>query len=104
MTTRSKSGSGAGVDFQIEGKAATRAVVLHVTGEDGFDGALARRERLAPDVRPRYRPYPFLRDEMYDAYAAADLVVGRAGSSTIAETTGTPAARQASVERAMASA
>jgi UDP-N-acetylglucosamine--N-acetylmuramyl-(pentapeptide) pyrophosphoryl-undecaprenol N-acetylglucosamine transferase len=64
-----------------------RAVVLHVTGEEGFDAALARRERLAADIRPRYRPYPFLRDEMYDAYAAADLVVGRAGSSTIAETT-----------------
>jgi UDP-N-acetylglucosamine--N-acetylmuramyl-(pentapeptide) pyrophosphoryl-undecaprenol N-acetylglucosamine transferase len=64
-----------------------RAVVLHVTGEEGFDAALARRERLAPEVRPRYRPYPFLRDEMYDAYAAADLVVGRAGSSTIAEAT-----------------
>ncbi len=26
-----------------------------------------------PTSRPRYRPYPFLRDEMYDAYAAADL-------------------------------
>ncbi len=38
-------------------------------------------------MRRRYRPYPFLRDEMLAALAAADLVVGRAGSSTLAEVT-----------------
>jgi GTP-binding protein HflX len=43
LTTRSKSGSGAGVDFQIEGKAATRAVVLHVD----------RRDRGAPPTSDR---------------------------------------------------
>ena len=43
MTTRSKSGSGAGVDFQIEGKAATRAIVLHVD----------RRDRGAPPTSDR---------------------------------------------------
>jgi UDP-N-acetylglucosamine--N-acetylmuramyl-(pentapeptide) pyrophosphoryl-undecaprenol N-acetylglucosamine transferase len=64
-----------------------RAVVLHVTGDAAFGAALARRERLPADLRPRYRPYPALRDEMLEAYAAADLVVGRAGSSTIAEST-----------------
>ena len=37
--------------------------------------------------RPRYRPYPFLRDDMLAALVAADLVVGRAGSSTLAEVT-----------------
>src|SRR5204863_2181675 len=34
-----------------------------------------------------YRPYPFLRDEMLTALAASDLVVGRAGASTLAEAT-----------------
>ena len=62
-----------------------RAWVLHVTGEDGYAAALAGRERLPEEVRGRYRPHPFLRDEMLDALAAADLVVGRAGSSTLAE-------------------
>ena len=38
-------------------------------------------------MRARYRPYPFLRDDMLAALAAADLVVGRAGSSTLAEVT-----------------
>jgi len=47
---------------------------------------------IVAGLRERYRPYPFLREEMADALCAADLVVGRAGSSTIAEATalGTP--------------
>jgi UDP-N-acetylglucosamine--N-acetylmuramyl-(pentapeptide) pyrophosphoryl-undecaprenol N-acetylglucosamine transferase len=62
-----------------------RAFVLHVTGDAGYAEALSGREALPADVRDRYRPYPFLRDEMLPALAAADLVVGRAGSSTLAE-------------------
>jgi UDP-N-acetylglucosamine--N-acetylmuramyl-(pentapeptide) pyrophosphoryl-undecaprenol N-acetylglucosamine transferase len=64
-----------------------RVVVLHVTGDEGYASALAGREALPPDLRERYRPHPFLREEMLDALAAADLVVGRAGSSTLAEVT-----------------
>jgi len=64
-----------------------RVHVVHVTGDGGYAAALADRESLPPDVRDRYRPYPFLRDEMLSALAAADLVVGRAGSSTLAEVT-----------------
>jgi UDP-N-acetylglucosamine--N-acetylmuramyl-(pentapeptide) pyrophosphoryl-undecaprenol N-acetylglucosamine transferase len=64
-----------------------RAVVIHVTGDDGYAGALARREALPAEVRGHYRPHPFLRDDMLTALAAADLVVGRAGSSTLAEVT-----------------
>src|SRR5437764_7053531 len=64
-----------------------RVHVVQVTGDAGYPGALADRERLPSDVRGRYRPYPFLREEMAAALAAADLVVGRAGSSTLAEVT-----------------
>ncbi|HET7677492.1 MAG TPA: UDP-N-acetylglucosamine--N-acetylmuramyl-(pentapeptide) pyrophosphoryl-undecaprenol N-acetylglucosamine transferase [Candidatus Limnocylindrales bacterium] len=64
-----------------------RCIVLHVTGEPAYAEALRRRERLPQERRARYRPYPFLRDEMADALGAADLVVGRAGSSTLAEVT-----------------
>jgi UDP-N-acetylglucosamine--N-acetylmuramyl-(pentapeptide) pyrophosphoryl-undecaprenol N-acetylglucosamine transferase len=64
-----------------------RVTVIHVAGEDGYAAALAEREALPEAVRGRYRPYPFLRDEMLSALAAADLVVGRAGSSTLAEVT-----------------
>jgi UDP-N-acetylglucosamine--N-acetylmuramyl-(pentapeptide) pyrophosphoryl-undecaprenol N-acetylglucosamine transferase len=61
--------------------------VIHVTGEDGYAGALAGREALPAERRDRYHPFPFLRDDMLTALAAADLVVGRAGSSTLAEVT-----------------
>ncbi len=64
-----------------------KVTVMHVAGEDGYPAALAARESLPESVRRRYRPYPFLRDEMLAALAAADLVVGRAGSSTLAEAT-----------------
>jgi UDP-N-acetylglucosamine--N-acetylmuramyl-(pentapeptide) pyrophosphoryl-undecaprenol N-acetylglucosamine transferase len=62
-----------------------RVTVIHVAGEDGYPRALAGREALPERDRRRYRPYPFLREEMLAALAAADLVVGRAGSSTLAE-------------------
>ena len=64
-----------------------RVAVIHVTGEDGYADALAGREALPDPLRARYQPHPFLRDEMLHALAAADLVVGRAGSSTLAEVT-----------------
>ena len=59
--------------------------VLHVTGDDGFEAAVAAREALPAGLRDRYRPERFLREEMGAALAAADMVVGRAGSSTLAE-------------------
>jgi UDP-N-acetylglucosamine--N-acetylmuramyl-(pentapeptide) pyrophosphoryl-undecaprenol N-acetylglucosamine transferase len=61
--------------------------VLHIAGETGYAAALKRRESLPPEHRERYRPHAFLRDEMAAALASADLVVGRAGSSTLAEAT-----------------
>jgi UDP-N-acetylglucosamine--N-acetylmuramyl-(pentapeptide) pyrophosphoryl-undecaprenol N-acetylglucosamine transferase len=64
-----------------------RSHVIHVTGDDGYAAALAARERLPDAARARYRPEPFLREEMLTALAAADLVLGRAGSSTLAEVT-----------------
>jgi UDP-N-acetylglucosamine--N-acetylmuramyl-(pentapeptide) pyrophosphoryl-undecaprenol N-acetylglucosamine transferase len=62
-----------------------RLAVLHLTGETAYAEALRRREALPPECRDRYRPYPFLRDGMAEAIVAADLLVGRAGSSTLAE-------------------
>ncbi|MEO5884288.1 MAG: UDP-N-acetylglucosamine--N-acetylmuramyl-(pentapeptide) pyrophosphoryl-undecaprenol N-acetylglucosamine transferase [Candidatus Limnocylindrales bacterium] len=64
-----------------------RVAVIHVTGDTGYAAALSGREALPPDRRARYQPHPFLRDDMLTALAAADLVVGRAGASTLAEVT-----------------
>jgi len=64
-----------------------RAALVHVTGHGAYAEALRRREALPPEQRGRYRPSPFLGAEMTDALVAADLLVGRAGSSTLAEAT-----------------
>ena len=61
------------------------AYVLHVTGEPHFARAEAASQRLAPEIRERYLPRAFLRDEMGAVLAAADIVIGRAGASSIAE-------------------
>ena len=59
--------------------------VLHLAGEAGMADAGAARQRLPNELRSRYVPEPFLTDRMGDALVAADLVLGRAGSSTCAE-------------------
>jgi UDP-N-acetylglucosamine--N-acetylmuramyl-(pentapeptide) pyrophosphoryl-undecaprenol N-acetylglucosamine transferase len=64
-----------------------RCHVIHVTGPDGLEAATAARATLPQALRARYRPEGFLGEELLDALAAADLLVGRAGSSTLAEAT-----------------
>ncbi len=64
-----------------------RLHVIHVTGPDGLAAATAARAALPAGLRDRYRPEAFLGEELLDALAAADLLVGRAGSSTLAEAT-----------------
>jgi UDP-N-acetylglucosamine--N-acetylmuramyl-(pentapeptide) pyrophosphoryl-undecaprenol N-acetylglucosamine transferase len=59
--------------------------VLHLAGEAGMAAAGAARLSLPEQLRPRYTAEPFLTDRMAEALVAADLVVGRAGSSTCAE-------------------
>jgi UDP-N-acetylglucosamine--N-acetylmuramyl-(pentapeptide) pyrophosphoryl-undecaprenol N-acetylglucosamine transferase len=60
--------------------------VIHLTGSEGLSAAEAARRALPEGLRARYRPVAFLGEGLLDALAAADLVVGRAGSSTLAET------------------
>jgi UDP-N-acetylglucosamine--N-acetylmuramyl-(pentapeptide) pyrophosphoryl-undecaprenol N-acetylglucosamine transferase len=59
--------------------------VVHLAGEQGMASALGLQSRLPESARDRYQPIPFLTDRMADALVAADLVLGRAGSSTCAE-------------------
>ncbi len=59
--------------------------VLHLCGDAGMAEAGAARDALPEALRQRYTPEPFLTDRMADALVAADLVLGRAGSSTCAE-------------------
>ncbi|HEV2006272.1 MAG TPA: UDP-N-acetylglucosamine--N-acetylmuramyl-(pentapeptide) pyrophosphoryl-undecaprenol N-acetylglucosamine transferase [Candidatus Limnocylindrales bacterium] len=73
--------------FEVLPALAERWFVIHLTGDAGYAEALATRQRLPDALRARYRAEPFLREGMVTALAAADLVVGRAGSSTLAEVT-----------------
>jgi UDP-N-acetylglucosamine--N-acetylmuramyl-(pentapeptide) pyrophosphoryl-undecaprenol N-acetylglucosamine transferase len=59
--------------------------LIHLTGDDGKPDADAARQRLPESLRERYRPEAFLGESLLEALAAADLVLGRAGSSTLAE-------------------
>jgi len=61
--------------------------VVHVCGEAGLGEARALRASLPAQLQRRYAPFAYLADEMTDALVAADLLVGRAGSSTLAEAT-----------------
>lgn len=64
-----------------------QATLIHVAGEAGIAAAEAARAALPEPARARYRPAAFLGEDLLAAMAAADLVVGRAGSSTLAEAT-----------------
>ncbi len=64
------------------------AQVVHQCGDNEYDDAgwLARQaERLSPAARARYRAVRFVGDELPDLYAAASLVVSRAGAGTLTE-------------------
>ena len=60
--------------------------VHHVCGERDHDDLRAMRSGLPPEVRQRYTPEAF-HDAMDELLLSADLVIGRAGGSAIAEMT-----------------
>lgn len=59
--------------------------VVHSTGKDGFD-ATVDALALTPEEQKRWRVMPYI-DNMGDVLAATDLVLSRAGASSIAEIT-----------------
>ena len=59
--------------------------VIHISGKDHWEEAQKIQIALDPVLRYKYHAYPFLHDEMGAAFTAADLVVCRAGASTLGE-------------------
>lgn len=57
-------------------------IVVHQTGSGNVDQFATTQN---PIVRERYKPYPFIRSEMADVVAAADIVVSRSGANAIWE-------------------
>ncbi len=59
--------------------------VVHVSGNLDVDWVQARRAELPPQLQDRYHLSAYLHEEMVAALWAADLVVSRAGASTLGE-------------------
>ena len=59
--------------------------VIHITGMDHFNSVLEATEKLPSGLKNHYHIYSFLHEEMGAAFATADLVVCRAGASTLGE-------------------
>lgn len=63
--------------------------IVHVSGQLDWPEVEAARQKLLsgpqPDLAGRYRPFPYLHAEMGAAFTVADLVVCRAGASTLGE-------------------
>jgi len=63
--------------------------VVHISGQLDWPEVVAACEKLSaelpPEITKRYRPYPYLHEEMGAALSAADLALSRAGASSLGE-------------------
>lgn len=59
--------------------------IIHVSGTLDWDTVEVESQRLPQPLRARYHAFAYLHDDMAQAMAAADLVVARAGASTLGE-------------------
>jgi UDP-N-acetylglucosamine--N-acetylmuramyl-(pentapeptide) pyrophosphoryl-undecaprenol N-acetylglucosamine transferase len=59
--------------------------IVHITGQLTWPQFSELRASLPEDLAGRYRNYPYLHDEMGAAFRIADLVLSRAGASSIGE-------------------
>jgi UDP-N-acetylglucosamine--N-acetylmuramyl-(pentapeptide) pyrophosphoryl-undecaprenol N-acetylglucosamine transferase len=59
--------------------------IVHLTGTYTWEQFKDSVESLPQALRPRYKAYPYLHEEMGAAFKIADLIVSRAGASSIGE-------------------
>jgi UDP-N-acetylglucosamine--N-acetylmuramyl-(pentapeptide) pyrophosphoryl-undecaprenol N-acetylglucosamine transferase len=73
--------------LQVLSRVILDAGIIHSTGPDHFESvrSVATDVLAASERRDLYRPYPFLTDTLPAALKAADIVVCRAGATTLAE-------------------
>ncbi len=59
--------------------------IVHITGALNWPEVEQVRRKLSPAQLERYHPYAYLHEEMGAAFKAADLVLSRAGASSLGE-------------------
>ena len=59
--------------------------IIHLTGKLTWPQFENVRESLTPEDAQRYRSFPYLHERMGAAYTIADLVISRAGASSLGE-------------------
>lgn len=59
--------------------------VIHLTGELDWPEIEKQKARIPVDLASRYHPFPYLHEEMAAAFSSADIVLSRAGASTLGE-------------------
>ena len=59
--------------------------VIHQCGDKNYKEIKNKIDKLNLKHPERYRVYPFIKDEMKDAYALSEIVISRAGANSLAE-------------------
>ncbi len=59
--------------------------IVHIAGQRNWEEVQSATQAINADLRVRYHPYPYLHTEMGAALRVADLVVSRAGASSLGE-------------------
>lgn len=62
-----------------------RCEIIHISGNLDWPEVETMQKSLAPELSSQYHAFAYLHEEMGAALAAADLVVSRAGASTLGE-------------------
>jgi UDP-N-acetylglucosamine--N-acetylmuramyl-(pentapeptide) pyrophosphoryl-undecaprenol N-acetylglucosamine transferase len=59
--------------------------IIHVCGAKNFEEIEKKIDALSTANKNRYKVYPYLHDEMKDAFALSDFVISRAGANSLSE-------------------
>jgi len=67
------------------GKMLEKYQVIHVCGKNNYEEIEKKVDVLALPNKNRYKVYPYLDEEMKDAFALSDFAISRAGANSLSE-------------------
>ena len=71
--------------LEILPKLTEKCQIIHQCGDKNYEEIKNKIGKLSLKYPERYRVYPFIKEEMKDAYALAEIVISRAGANSLAE-------------------